>query len=79
VLGPQDVGSRVVVRVVVRVSDQGRPQFTDILGILDAIDDRNVMITTDRGERRTVPVAAIAAAKPVPPKPPPRHPRHRPG
>jgi hypothetical protein len=70
VLGPGDVGRRVVVRRVVGVRD-GRPLMTDVLGILTAITDTDLTVQTDAGVL-AIPRTAVVAAKPVPPKPPPR-------
>jgi hypothetical protein len=70
VLGHDDVGHRVVVRRVVGVRD-GRPLFTDALGVLVSITDTELTITTDAGPL-TVARAAVVAAKRVPPRPPPR-------
>jgi hypothetical protein len=75
VLGPQDVGHRVVVRTFVRVSGEGRPQFSDLLGELLRFDDTGVTIATDTGER-TVPADRIVAGKRIPPKPVRRARRH---
>lgn len=69
-LGPRDVGRRVVVRRVVGFRD-GRPLLTDVLGILTAITDTDLTVQTDAGAL-AIPRTAVVAAKPVPPKPPPR-------
>ena len=73
-IGPQDVGHRVVVRRVVGVRD-GRPLFTDILGELIGVRRRR----TDRGDEERAgdayPLEAIVAAKRIPPRDPRRAPR----
>ncbi len=63
-LGPQDVGYRVVVRQIVGIRDN-RPLFSDALGELVDYDDRGVTIATPSGPRR-VEHGAIQAAKRVP-------------
>lgn len=70
-LGPDDVGHRVVVR---RVVDHrgGRPMMSDALGVLREATDERLVVDTARG-----PVAvartAVVAAKRVPPRPVTRH------
>jgi N-acetylglutamate synthase len=66
VLGPQDVGHRVVVRSIIGVRD-GRPFMTDALGTLISITDTELTVDTRAGPvtiRRT----AVVAAKRVPPR-----------
>jgi ribosomal protein S18 acetylase RimI-like enzyme len=70
VLGPRDVGNRVVVRRVVAVRD-GRPMYSDVLGELVELDATGLTVSTRRGAVR-VPLADVRAAKRVPPA------RHRP-
>jgi hypothetical protein len=69
-LGPGDIGHRVVVRRVVGVRDH-RPLMTDALGVLTAITDTSLTLDTDAGPL-TVPLAAVVAAKRIPPRPPRR-------
>lgn len=69
-LGPQDVGHRVVVRRVVGVRGQ-RPLLTDALGVLTSVTETELTLSTDRGPL-TIPRAAVVAAKRVPPAPPRR-------
>jgi N-acetylglutamate synthase len=68
VLGPHDIGHRVVVRRIIGVR-AGRPFMTDALGTLISITDTELTVET-----RTGPViisrAAVVAAKRVPPRPP---------
>jgi hypothetical protein len=70
VLGPADVGHRVVVRHVVG-SREGRPLLTDVLGELIAFGETQLTVRTRRGEV-TVPTGNVVAAKRIPPPPPPR-------
>jgi len=71
VLGPQDVGFRVVVRRVVGERD-GRPQFSDVLGDLTAFGDGTLTVASRRGPV-TVPLSDVVAGKRIPPRPvPPR-------
>jgi hypothetical protein len=69
-LGPQDVGHRVVVRHVVGERD-GRPLLTDVLGELVSLSADDLVVAGRNGPR-TVRLAAIVAAKRIPPKPPRR-------
>jgi hypothetical protein len=73
VLGPQDIGHRVVVRRIIGTRD-GRPFMTDALGILTSFTDTELTITTDAGPL-TIARATVVAAKRVPPPPPRRPPR----
>jgi N-acetylglutamate synthase len=66
-LGPQDVGFRVVVRRVVGVRD-GRPLFTDVLGDLVTYAEDELTIDGKNG-LESVPRAAIVAGKRIPPRP----------
>jgi hypothetical protein len=67
VLGPQDVGHRVVVRRIIGVR-AGRPFMTDALGILVSLTDTELTVDTRTGPV-TISRAAVVAAKRVPPKP----------
>lgn len=69
-LGPADVGHRVVVRRVVGVRDD-RPLLTDALGILTSLTTTDLTIRTDSGPL-TIARRSVVAAKRVPPPPPPR-------
>jgi hypothetical protein len=69
-LGPDDLGHRVVVRRVVGVRD-GRPLMTDALGILTSITDGTLTLDTRKGPV-TINRAAVVAAKRIPPPPPSR-------
>jgi hypothetical protein len=63
-IGPQDVGHRVVVRRVVGVRD-GRPLFTDILGELIDYDESELTVAAKNGPV-SVPIGAVVAAKRIP-------------
>jgi N-acetylglutamate synthase len=67
VLGPQDVGHRVVVRRIVGIRDN-RPLYSDLLGVLTVFDDDSLTVATSKGEVR-VPIATVVAGKRVPPPP----------
>lgn len=70
-LGPHDIGHRVVVRRVVG-RRAGRPLMTDVLGVLTALTDTQLTVDTERAGPLTIDRAAVVAAKRVPPKPAPR-------
>ncbi len=63
-LGPEDVGHRVVVRRIVGLRDK-RPIFSDLLGQLVAQDETEVTVRTVAGQV-TVPRSGIRHAKRVP-------------
>ena len=63
-LGPEDVGHRVVVRRIVGIRDN-RPVFSDLLGELVALTEIEITVRTASGSI-TVPVREIARAKRVP-------------
>ena len=65
-LGPHDVGHRVVVRRIIGVRGN-RTQFSDALGELVAYDETGLTVATRRGVVR-IPHDAIQAAKRVPPR-----------
>ncbi|HEY2794239.1 MAG TPA: hypothetical protein VGJ28_17875 [Micromonosporaceae bacterium] len=65
-LGPQDVGFRVVVRHIVGSRD-GRPLLTDVLGDLVEWSDTEAVVESRRG-KVAVPIAAIVAGKRIPPR-----------
>lgn len=65
-LGPEDVGHRVVVRRIVGLRDN-RPLFSDLLGKLVDIDETGITILHDHTTVR-VEHGRIAAAKRVPPR-----------
>lgn len=69
-LGPQDVGCRVVVRRVIGRRGE-RPLYSDALGELVELTATHLTIATERGPLR-VPLAEVARAKRVPPRAGPR-------
>lgn len=62
-LGAGDLGHRVVVRYR---TDRGP---TDLLGELTSIDDHELVVRTEAGDERHVPLAAVVAGKRVGPRP----------
>lgn len=60
----------MVVRRVVGVQD-GRPQFSDILGELTAVTESYLTVRDMSGQEQTVPRSMVAAAKRIPPRPVP--------
>jgi GNAT superfamily N-acetyltransferase len=74
-LGPHVVGSRVVVRRVVRgeTGPSGGPALTDVLGVCLAWGDGVCVVAPDSGAGPvTIRIADIVSGKPVPPRPSPR-------
>lgn len=69
-LGPDDVGHRVVVRRVVGVRDD-RPLLTDVLGVLTSLTSTHLTVRTEAGAL-TIARRSVVAAKRVPPPPPRR-------
>jgi N-acetylglutamate synthase len=67
VLGPDDVGQRVVVRRLVG-RRAGRPLFTDVLGELTSLTATDLTVATDAGPT-TIQRGTVVAAKRVPPRP----------
>ena len=65
-LGPQDVGFRVVVRHVIGVRN-GRPIFTDVLGELTGFTDVDLTVAGKDGPV-SVRREAVVAAKRIPPR-----------
>src|SRR6266540_116543 len=61
-----DLGRRVVIRRIIGLRD-GRPQFTDLLGELVAVDEKQLTVRNATGDH-LVPRAEVAAARPVPPR-----------
>ncbi len=68
-LGPQDVGRRVVVRHRVDLPDDNRPHFTDALGELVELTGTTLTVATRSGPV-TVERSRVVAARRVPPPPP---------
>jgi ribosomal protein S18 acetylase RimI-like enzyme len=73
-LGPHVVGSRVVVRHLVRGErgPSGGPAVTDVLGVCTAWGEE-VVLRRDDGREVTVARRDIVSGKPVPPRPSVRH------
>src|SRR3954470_14947986 len=74
-LGPHVVGTRVVVRRVLRgeTGPSGGPAMTDVLGICTAWGDGVCVIEpTSGGGSVTIALADIVSGKQVPPRPSPR-------
>lgn len=69
-LGPQDIGYRMVVRRVVG-QRAGRPLLTDALGVLTSVTDTELTLQTDSG-RLVIARRTVVAAKRIPPRPPKR-------
>lgn len=69
-LTPADLGRRVMVRRVVGILE-GRPQFSDTLGVLTSWDrERGSLTVVNRaGQAVELPVPALVAGKPVPAAP----------
>lgn len=70
-LGPHVVGSRIVVRRVVRgeTGPSGGPALTDLLGTCLAWGDDSCVVQPDRGgEPVTIALADVVSGKPVPPR-----------
>jgi ribosomal protein S18 acetylase RimI-like enzyme len=69
-LGPAQVGSRVVVRRVVRgeTGPTGGPAFTDVLGVMESWADGVTTVRRADGSVVTIRTADIVSGKPVPPR-----------
>ena len=69
-LGPHVVGSRVVVRRVVRgeVGPSGGPALTDVLGECVAWGDGVCVVRPEHGAAVTIALGDIVSGKPVPPR-----------
>lgn len=70
-ISPSDVGKRVSVRRVVEIVD-GRPVYSDAVGVLISWNDGVVTVTRRDGESVRIPETALIAGKIVPPPPPRR-------
>ncbi|WP_433892261.1 GNAT family N-acetyltransferase [Streptomyces sp. CA-111067] len=71
---PADVGKRVSVRRLLTVVD-GRPTFTDTVGLLESWDAGVVSVTRRTGETVHIAESSLVAGKVVPPAPARRAPR----
>jgi len=70
------VGRRVVVRSLVggERGPSGGPAMTDVVGVLEAADEREVVVRRRDGSVQRVAREDIVAMKPVPPPPTRRRP-----
>jgi GNAT superfamily N-acetyltransferase len=73
-LGPHVVGTRVVVRRVLRgeTGPSGGPALTDVLGICTAWGDGICVVAPESGPAVVIALGDIVSGKPVPPRPSPR-------
>ncbi len=69
-LGPHVVGSRVVVRRLVRgeTGPGGGPAMTDLLGVCESWDDAACVVRPEAGAPVRIALADIVSGKPVPPR-----------
>ncbi len=70
-LGPQHLGTRVVVRRLVpgETGPTGGPAFTDVLGVLESWQGSTLAVRTEAGELVVVERSLVVSGKPVPPRP----------
>jgi N-acetylglutamate synthase len=66
-IGPEDVGQRVVVRWR-RPAPSGEDEVTDVVGPLEAADERSFSVRNRHGELVVIPRERALAAKVVPPR-----------
>ncbi|HTE68556.1 MAG TPA: hypothetical protein VK942_07340 [Actinomycetes bacterium] len=66
-IGPQDVGHRVVVRWRRPVAGGG-DEVADVVGPLEAADERGFAVRNRRGELIQIPRERALAAKVIPPR-----------
>jgi len=74
-LGPHLIGSRVVVRRMLRgeTGPSGSPALTDLLGVMESWGSGVTTIRVASGEVSRIAIADIVSGKPVPPRPSARH------
>ncbi|MDF2742668.1 MAG: hypothetical protein K0S88_4044 [Actinomycetia bacterium] len=65
-IGPEDVGRRVVVRW--RRPAAGGDEVADVVGPLEAADERGFAVRNRRGELVQIPRERALAAKVIPPR-----------
>jgi hypothetical protein len=65
-IGPEDVGQRVVVRW--RRPATGGDEVADVIGPLEAADERGFAVRNRRGELVQIPRERALAAKVIPPR-----------
>ncbi|MGZ4495441.1 MAG: GNAT family N-acetyltransferase [Nocardioides sp.] len=70
-LGPHCVGTRVVVRRLLRGSTgpTGGPAMTDLLGVMESWDPPTTSVRAEDGTLVVIALADIVSGKPVPPRP----------
>jgi hypothetical protein len=68
-LGPDDVGSRVVIRWRRPTPPDGPDEVADVLGILESAGPDAFVVRKSSGEVVTVPRDRALAGKPIPPTP----------
>jgi hypothetical protein len=66
-IGPADVGQRVVVRWR-RPAPSGGDEVADVVGPLEAVDDRSFSVRNRHGELVVIPRERALAAKVIPPR-----------
>jgi hypothetical protein len=66
-IGPEDVGQRVVVRWR-RPAAAGGEEVADVVGPLEAADERGFAVRNRRGELVEIPRERALAAKVIPPR-----------
>ncbi|MCW2816242.1 MAG: GCN5-related N-acetyltransferase [Nocardioides sp.] len=68
--GPHVVGSRVVVRRLLRgeTGPSGGPALTDLLGTCEAFGDGVIVVRPEQGAPVSVPLTDVVSGKPVPPR-----------
>ena len=66
-IGPADVGQRVVVRWR-RPTTSGEDEVADVVGPLEAADERSFSVRNRHGELIVIPCERAMAAKVIPPR-----------
>ncbi|HZC98689.1 MAG TPA: hypothetical protein VFA46_00360 [Actinomycetes bacterium] len=66
-IGPADVGQRVVVRWR-RPTPSGEDEITDVVGPLEAADERSFSVRNRHGQLVVIPTERALAAKVIPPR-----------
>ena len=74
-LGPQVVGTRVVIRRLVHgeTGPSGGPAMTDVLGVCESWEDGRVVVRREQGDVVEIATADIVSGKQVPPRPSRHH------
>jgi N-acetylglutamate synthase len=70
-LGPRCVGTRVVVRRLLRgeTGPSGGPAMTDLLGVMESWDENATKVRAEDGTLTEIAIADIVSGKPVPERP----------